>query len=194
MQYPLELKFKLWAFAPQLSVTDSQGNLALYVRQKLWKLREAIGVFSDTERTNQLYSIKADRIIDFSARYSFSDQMEKSLGAVKRRGLKSLWKAHYDVFDGEMVVFTIQEENPWVKVMDSLCAEVPILGMFTGYVFNPTYLVSRPDGRQVMHLSKQPTFLSRIFSIKKVDQMSDREEIQVVLSLLMMLLLERNRG
>ncbi len=194
MQYPLELKFKLWAFAPQLSVTDSQGNLALYVRQKLWKLREAIGVFSDSERTNQLYSIKADRIIDFSARYSFSDQIDKPLGAVKRRGLKSLWKAHYDVFDGEMVVFTIQEENPWVKVMDSLCAEVPILGMFTGYVFNPTYLVSRPDGRQVMHLSKQPTFLSRIFSIKKVDQMSDREEIQVVLSLLMMLLLERNRG
>lgn len=194
MEYPLELKFKLWAFAPQLSVTDSQGNLALYVRQKLWKLREAIGVFSDTERTNQLYSIKADRILDFSARYNFSDQIDKPLGAVKRRGLKSLWKSHYDIFDGEMVVFTIQEENPWVKVMDSLCAEIPILGMFTGYVFNPTYLVSRPDGRTVMHLSKQPTFLSRVFSIKKVDQISDREEIQVVLSLLMMLLLERNRG
>jgi hypothetical protein len=61
-------------------------------------------------------------------------------------------------------------------------------------VFNPTYLVSRPDGRTVMHLSKQPAFLSRIFSIKKVDGMSDREEIQTVLSLLMMLLLERNRG
>ena len=194
MEYPLELKFKLWAFAPQLSVTDSQGNLALYVRQKLWKLREAIGVFSDSERTNQLYSIKADRILDFSARYNFSDQIDKPLGAVKRRGLKSLWKSHYDIFDGEMVVFTIQEENPWVKVMDSLCAEIPILGMFTGYVFNPTYLVSRPDGRTVMHLSKQPTFLSRVFSIKKVDQISDREEIQVVLSLLMMLLLERNRG
>ena len=194
MHYPLELKFKLWAFAPQLSITDSQGNLALYVRQKLWKLREAIGVFSDSERTNQLYSIKADRILDFSARYNFSDQIDKPLGAVKRRGLKSLWKSHYDIFDGEMVVFTIQEENPWVKVMDSLCAEIPILGMFTGYVFNPTYLVSRPDGRTVMHLSKQPTFLSRVFSIKKVDQISDREEIQVVLSLLMMLLLERNRG
>ena len=194
MHYPLELKFKLWAFAPQLSITDSQGNLALYVRQKLWKLREAIGVFSDTERTNQLYSIKADRILDFSARYNFSDQADKPLGAVKRRGLKSLWKSHYDVFDGEMVVFTIQEENPWIKVIDSLCAEIPILGMFTGYVFNPTYLVSRPDGRTVMHLSKQPTFLSRVFSIKKVDQISDREEIQVVLSLLMMLLLERNRG
>ncbi len=194
MHYPLELKFKLWAFAPQLSVTDSQGNLALCVRQKLWKLKEAIDVFSDIERTHQLYSIKADRIIDFSARYHFSDRTGHSLGAVKRRGMKSLWKAHYDIFDGETVVFTIQEENPWIKVMDSLCAEIPILGLFTGYVFNPTYLVSRSDGRQVMHLSKQPTFLSRIFSIKKVDGMSDREETQVVLSLLMMLLLERNRG
>ena len=194
MQYPLELKFKLWTLAPQLSVTDSQGNLALCVRQKLWKLKEAIDVFSDRERTNQLYSIKADRILDFSARYSFSDQMNKPLGAVKRRGLRSLWRSHYDIFDGETVVFTIQEENPWIKIMDSLFAEIPIVGMFTGYVFNPTYLVSRPDGRTVMHLSKQPAFLSRIFSIKKVDGMSDREEIQTVLSLLMMLLLERNRG
>jgi hypothetical protein len=151
-------------------------------------------VFSDSERTHQLYSIKADRILDFSARYNFSDQMNKPLGAVKRRGLKSLWKAHYDIFDGETVVFTVQEENPWIKVMDSLFAEIPIVGLFTGYVFNPTYLVSRPDGRTVMHLSKQPAFLSRIFSIKKVDGMSDRDEIQTVLSLLMMLLLERNRG
>jgi hypothetical protein len=46
----------------------------------------------------------------------------------------------------------------------------------------------------VMHLSKKPAFLSRIFTIKQVDRLSDREEIQVLLSLLMMLLLERNRG
>jgi hypothetical protein len=81
-----------------------------------------------------------------------------------------------------------------VKVADALFAEIPILGLFTGYVFNPVYLVSRDDGTIVMRLEKIPTFLSRKFIIKAVDQLSDRQEQQILLSLLMMLLLERNRG
>lgn len=194
MQYPLELTFKLWALAPQITVKDAQGNVVLYVRQKLFKLKEAINVFSDSQRNTLVYDIKADRIIDFSACYHFSDATGKNIGAVKRRGMRSLWRAHYDILEGETVAFTIQEENPWIKVVDALFAEVPVVGMFTGYFFNPTYLVSRPDGRTVMRLSKKPTFLSRVFSIQQVDQLNDREESQVLLSLLMMLLLERNRG
>ena len=194
MQYPLELTFKFWSLSTQLSMTDAQGNLKFYIRQKRFKLKEEICVFADVQRNTQLYSIKADRIIDFSACYRFSEMSGTVIGAVKRHGMKSLWKAHYDILDNENVVFTIQEENPWVKVMDTLFSELPIVGFFTGYVFNPVYVVQRPDGRTVMRLSKRPSFLSRIFNIQPVDQISDREENQILLSLIMLLLLERNRG
>ncbi|MDM9382070.1 hypothetical protein QUB80_15315 [Chlorogloeopsis sp. ULAP01] len=194
MQYPLELTFKLWAFAPQISVIDNQGNFVFYVKQKLFKLKEAITVFADAERNNPLHYIKADRIIDFSASYDFTDSNGTYIGAVKRRGLKSLWRARYDIFDGETSTLYIQEKNPWVKVMDALFAEIPIVGIFSGYVFNPVYLVSRTDGTVVMRLEKISSFLSRKFTIKAVDQLSDREEKQVLLSLIMMLLLEKTRG
>lgn len=194
MQYPLELTFKLWSLAPQLLVKDATGNSVFCIRQKLFKLKEAIGVFADVERTQLRYEIKADRIIDFSARYNFLDATGKTVGAVKRHGMKSLWRARYDIYNGEQVVFTISEKNPWIKVADSLLAEVPILGLFTGYFFNPSYLVNRPDGKTVVYLEKRPAFLSRIFTIKKVDQLNDTEENQVLLSLVMMILLERNRG
>lgn len=194
MQYPLELTFKLWSFAPQMSVVDANGNLVFYVRQKLFKLKEVITVFADVERSNPLYNIKADRIIDFSARYDFSDTSENYIGAVKRRGLKSVWRARYDIFDDEKSTFSIQEKNPWIKIMDSLFAELPIVGIFSGYVFNPVYLVSREDSTVVMRLEKIPSFSSRRFTIKAVDKLSDREEKQVLLSLMMMLLLERTRG
>jgi uncharacterized protein YxjI len=194
MQYPLELTFKIWALAPQIFVNDSQNNLVFYVKQKLFKLKEAITIFADTEQTRPLYYIKADRIIDFSARYDFTDSNGNSIGAVKRRGLKSLWRARYDIFDGDTTTLSIQEKNPWVKIADALFAEIPIVGIFSGYVFNPAYLVSRADGTVVMRLEKTPSFLSRKFSIKTVDQISDREEQQILLSLLMMLLLERTRG
>ncbi|WP_138502796.1 hypothetical protein [Nostoc sp. PA-18-2419] len=194
MQYPLELTFKLWAFAPQMSIVDAQGNLAFYVKQKLFKLKEAITIFADAEQTRPIYYIKADRIIDFSARYDFTDSNGTYIGSVKRRGLKSLWRARYDIFDGDTTTLNIQEKNPWVKIADALFAEIPVVGMFTGYVFNPVYLVSRADGTIVMRLEKIPTFLSRKFIIKAVDQLGDRQEQQILLSLMMMLLLERNRG
>ncbi|MBE9006298.1 hypothetical protein IQ259_14840 [Fortiea sp. LEGE XX443] len=194
MQYPLELTFKFWALAPQISIINAQGNLVFYVKQKLFKLKEAITIFADAEQTTPSYYIKADRIIDFSARYEFTDTNSINIGAVKRRGLKSLWRARYDIFDGESTYLTIQEKNPWVKIADALFAEIPILGMLTGYVFNPIYLVSRADGTVVMRLEKIPTFLSRKFTIKAVDKISDREEQQILLSLVMMLLLEKNRG
>lgn len=198
MQYPLTLTFKLFAFAPQISVADHQDNPVLYVRQKLFKLREAITVFTDSKKTDLRYTIKADRIIDFSARYNFADPAGQPLGSVKRRGLRSLWRAHYEIFapgDTENPMLTIREENPWVKVCDALLCEIPLVGLFSGFFFNPVYLVQRPDDETVvMRLEKIPTFLSRKFLIKQVDAMSEIDQERALLSLLMMLLLERARG
>jgi hypothetical protein len=194
MQYPLQLTFKFWALSPQISIADAQGNLLFYVKQKLFKLKEAITVFADAERTRPLYYIKADRIIDFSARYDFTDENGTPIGAVKRQGLKSLWRSRYDVFDGESVNFTIQEKNPWIKIADALFQEIPLVGMLSGFVFNPAYLVLRADSSVVMRLEKIPSFFSREFTIKALDTLNTKEEEQVLLSLMMMLLLEKNRG
>lgn len=138
MNYPLKLSFKILAIARQLSVTDSTGRLIFYVKQKAFKLKEAVTVFADEGQTQALYTINADRVLDFSARYHFTDQQGRTFGSVKRQGMKSIWRARYDIMDGEQAVMTIQEANPWVKVFDSLFGEIPVLGMFTGYVFNPS--------------------------------------------------------
>ncbi|PSN11233.1 hypothetical protein C7293_25070 [filamentous cyanobacterium CCT1] len=194
MQYPLEITFKVWTIAPKITVTNVDGKVVFFVKQKLFKLKEAIGVFADEAQTQRLYDIKADRIIDFSARYNFTDSNGAVIGAVKRKGMRSLWKAHYDIFNPVNSDLHIQEENPWVKVLDSLFQEVPVLGLLSGYVLNPKYLVKRSDGTVVMRLEKQPSFLSRKFIVKPIDRLSPQEETQVLLSLIMMILLERARG
>lgn len=194
MQYPLEITFKIWTLAPKITVTNADGKVVFFVQQKLFKLKEAIGVFADEAQTRRLYDIKADRIIDFSARYNFTDSNGAVIGAVKRKGMRSLWKAHYDIFNNANSDLHIQEENPWVKILDSLFQEVPILGALSGYVLNPKYLVKRSNGTVVMRLEKQPSLLSRKFIVKPIDQLSAQEETQVLLSLIMMILLERARG
>jgi hypothetical protein len=197
-QYPLHITFKIWTLSPnRVSVTDNQGKLLFVMRQKAFRLKEAIIVYGDEQLSQPLYEIKADRMIDFSARYNFSDPNGTDLGGIKRHGMKSLWSAKYDIFDrlaATASMMTIQEDEPWVKVLDALFSEIPIVGMFTGYIFNPSYTLARAGGTNVMKLSKIPGFLSRNFTIQKVDQLDDREEIQAILSILMMIFLERRRG
>ncbi len=194
LSYPLTLSFKIVALAPQMSVSDANGSLIVYVRQKLLKLKESVTVFGDQQQTLPLFAMKADRVIDFSARYHMTDQQGRPVGSIKRQGMKSLWKAHYDIFENETVTMDIREENAWVKVMDGCFGEIPVLGMFTGYLFHPAYLVARPDGSVVMRMQKQPAFFEGKFLIEKQGQMSVDEERRALLSLLMMILLERSRG
>lgn len=195
MNYPINLSFKLLALASQIRITDASGQMLGYVKQKLFKLKEDIRVFTDDSQTNQIYGIRADRIIDFSAKYNFTDRNGASLGSIRRRGMRSIWKAHYEIYDErETPVMEIHEENAWVKVVDAMVGEIPVVGIFTGYLFNPAYLISRTDGTVVARLQKQPAFFEGKFQLTQQSAMSETEEMRVLLSTLTMTLLERARG
>lgn len=195
MNYPISLSFKILAIANQIYVRDANGALLGYLKQKLFKLKEDINIFADEAQTQHLFNIKADRIIDWSANYSFSDAQGRHLGSIKRQGMRSIWKASYDLFDAAgNHAMKINEENGWVKVGDALFGELPIIGILSGYVFNPTYIVSRLDGTPVARLRKKPAFLEGKFELDRIGDMSTEEETRVVLGVLMMTLLERIRG
>ena len=118
------------------------------------------------------------------------------LGAVKRQGVKSLWKAHYDVFQGNEPdpVMTIQEENVWIRVADGCINNIPILNLFAGYFFHPSYIVANMNGANFMRLQKMPSLFEGKFKIEKLAEMDDLDEKRILLSLMMMTLLERTRG
>ena len=196
MNYPLQIIFKVLAIARQLSLTDATGNLIFYVKQKAFKLKEAVTVFADAEQTRPWFHITADRVLDFNANYSFTDVSGRPFGSIRRQGRKSLWKASYELFDGFQPhpVAIIREENPWSKVFDTLFGEIPILGIFTGYMFHPSYLVTRPDGMPFMRLKKHSSFVGRRFSIDKLANLDQTEELRILLALMMIVLLERSRG
>lgn len=195
MDYPLEVSFKMLAIARQLAVRDARGQLIFYVKQKAFKLKEEVTIFADTAQQQPLYSLRANRVLDFSATYNFTDAAGASLGAVRRQGMRSLWKAHYEVADARgMTVMDIREENAWTKVLDSLVGEVPVLGIFTGYLFHPAYIVTRSSGAAILRMKKLPAFLEGKFRIEALAPLAADDEQLALLSLVMMILLERRRG
>jgi uncharacterized protein YxjI len=199
LAYPVKMTFKLLALAPQIYVRDAQNRDLLYVKQKLLKLKEEVNVFSNESQSQQLYQIKADRIIDFSAKYTVRNSMGQEVGAIKRQGMMSMWRATYDVFNGPNPEFQIKEQSVFVRFMDGLLGEVPVLGMFTGYFFNPVYLVRRagqPDtAPPVMKMVKKPSFLERNFYIEKTENsLTPDQEERLLVCFLMAALLEKSRG
>jgi hypothetical protein len=197
MQYPLVLSFKIIALAPQIYIRDAQGQELLYVKQKLLKLKESIRVFSDSGQSRQLYELGADRILDFSPRFTFRDTSGQVVGAVKRQGARSLLKASYDVFGPhDQPVARIEEENPWIKLLDGLLGEIPIVGALTGYFLNPKYRVQElATQRTMLRVTKHRSFLESRFEINRADaSLDEASETAVLLAILVMVLLERERG
>ncbi len=195
IEFPLSFTFKIGTLSNDFVATDASGQIIAYVRQKMFKFIEDINVYEDEAKTILKYNIKANKWIDFNSTYVFTNAEGKDMGRVARKGWASIWKARYEIYDEDQHQdLVIHEENGWIKVGDALFSEIPLLGMFTGYLFNPSYMVERPDGTQVVKLKKQPSFFGRKFHLEKLSEFEKGEEERVILGLMMMILLERRRG
>ncbi|HLU12033.1 MAG TPA: hypothetical protein VK003_20320 [Oceanobacillus sp.] len=201
LQYPLQLNFKLIALAPRIRMRDAAGNEVFYVHQKTFKLKEDVRIYSDESKSREMYNIRADRIIDFSAKYHiYSSETGAAVGAIKHRGLRSIWNATYEIYDpNDQQSHLLKEDNPWIKVLDAISDSIPFVGLFTGYIFNPTYTVYRgvdkESGQPVMRLSKKPAFFESSFQIEKLDEsVSGDEELRILLAIIMAVQMERSRG
>jgi len=195
-QFPLRMSFKFFTLTPTITIADATGRQLLFVRRQFFRLREQIEVFTDNTRTQKVAHIKADRIIDWSARYSFTEPDGAPIGAVGRRGWRSIWRAHYDVFNpGDSVPdFAIREVNPMAKVVDGLVGSIPIIGLLTLYLFHPKYAATRQTGGPVITLTKVPAFLEGRFMMDREGPSTDRETLNLILAFLLVTLLERSRG
>ncbi|HEX6308726.1 MAG TPA: hypothetical protein VFZ69_11090 [Longimicrobiales bacterium] len=195
MSYPLTLRFRILAVARQLAVRDSQERLLMYVKQKAFKLKEAITVFADEEQTHPLYRIGADRVIDFSATYTITDRDGGYVGAVRQKGMRSLWRSTYEIVRGGDVIFTVTEENPWAKVGNSIFEGIPVIGALSGYVFHPSYLVTASGRGATLRVRKEAAFLESVFRAERLDaQLSADDERLLLIGMVTTVLLERRRG
>ncbi len=195
LKFPIKFVFKISSLANDFTAKDADGNTVAYVRQKMFKLKEDISIYADETKSQVNFQIKADKWIDFSAAYSFTNNEGVELGKIARKGWASLWKAEYELIDqNQQLQYHIREENGWVKVMDSLMGEIPILNFFTGYIFNPAYKVTNLNGETIARLKKEPSFWGRKFDVIKLKDFDKDDDERIILGLMMMILLERRRG
>ncbi len=79
--------FKL--FGAAFHIYDAQGRVVAYSKQKAFKLREDIRVYTDESMSTELLRITTQQIIDFSPRFTISLSDGSVVGSLQRKGMRS---------------------------------------------------------------------------------------------------------
>jgi hypothetical protein len=107
------LKKQVLALTGVFRIYDANEGLVAYSRQKMFKLREDIRVYSDESQSQEILYIQARQIIDFSAAYDVRDSRENRLvGTLRRRGFRSMLRDQWDVLGpGDQQIGTLIEDD-----------------------------------------------------------------------------------
>ena len=194
LTYPLDLSFKIATIGTRVRVTDAASRQVAYLRKKKFRLREDVRIYEDEDQRRQLFRLRADRVVDFGASYAVSGPDGRPLGAVRQRGVRSIWKSSYEVLNPNgKTIGTIHEENPFVKVLDSMAEVLPFADALGGLFFNPAYLAVL-GGEPVLRMKKERSVFESRFRLERLGDLSEDEEELLLASFMMVLLLERDRG
>ena len=94
------LQRQVFAITGKFRFYDPLGNLVMFSEQKMFKLREDIRVYSDENKSQEVLSIQARQIIDFSAAYDVVDTaMNQKVGTLRRKGWSSILRDEWQVLD-----------------------------------------------------------------------------------------------
>ena len=103
--------FKLAGAAFHIYTPD--GALAFYSKQKAFKLKEDIRIYTSEAMDTEALHIQARQILDISAAYDVIDPIaQEKVGTVKRKGLKSMIQDEWIIMDGaDREIGTISEDS-----------------------------------------------------------------------------------
>ncbi|MBE8722375.1 LURP-one-related/scramblase family protein [Sphingobacterium pedocola] len=194
LNYPLHFQFRITTLTNDFVATDALGDTIYYVREKMFSWRDRINVYRDQSKSELLYELTSNKLIDFQQTFTITDGNGRVVGKVRRKTLKSLWRSTFNLMDpNDSIDHSIKEKNPWTKFWDGLFGEIPLIGMLSGYLFNPSYILRDDAGEEMFEIKKEPSFFGRKFSVYKITEREVDDE-RFVLSLMLLVLMERSNG
>lgn len=100
-QYTVRRKI-LKIFGAAFHVYDSDNNIIGFCKQKAFKLKEDIRLFTGEDMDDELIVLRARSIIDFGSTYDITMPDGTTLGSLRRKGLKSSFvRDEWMMFDDE---------------------------------------------------------------------------------------------
>jgi uncharacterized protein YxjI len=95
------IKRRFWSFLERIfRVFTADGQLIMYIKHPLLKLREEFMVYEDEAQTRPLLKVKSRQVIAINFSYDVEDVASgRLLGSVQKKGLSSLVRDKFIILD-----------------------------------------------------------------------------------------------
>ena len=167
-------------------IEDLNGNLLGFCKQKLFKLKEDIRIFTDENQNQELFCIKQDQIMDVWGTFSVYDSFTGTkLGFIKRDFMSELGRDSWEIFNANnQLIGGIYE-----KSLGRALARKYMPG--GGLV--PEKMVIELNGQQIAEVNQQFKIIGDIWEMS-CQQVPPNFDRRVLLStMLLMGAIERDR-
>lgn len=116
----------LKVFGAAFHVFGPDGRAVFFSNMKAFKLREDIRLYESEEMREELLAINARQIVDFAAAYDVVDARNgEKVGALKRRGMRSLVRDHWILMDRhDAEIGELYEESAGLAILRRLLGEL----------------------------------------------------------------------
>lgn len=95
------IKRKFWSFFERIfRVWTGDGQLIMYIKHPILRLREEFMVYEDEAQTRPLLRVKSKQVIAINFSYEITDvRTGRVLGAVQKQGLRSIVRDRFTLLD-----------------------------------------------------------------------------------------------
>ncbi len=132
-------------FGAAFHVYDEHGSIIGYCKQKAFKLKEDIKLYTGEDMSELLLSLQAKSVIDFSSTYTITLPDRTSLGSMRRKGMRSSF-----VRDEWIMFSESGEELGIIRETGSVAPLIRRYADFAAFLFPQRYEVIRSTDSKVI--------------------------------------------
>jgi uncharacterized protein YxjI len=172
-QYTIKRRF--WSFLERIfRVYTADGQLIMFVKHPVLKLREEFQVYADEAKTRPLLLVKSKQAIAINFSYEvFDTQTGQVLGAVQKKGLKSIIRDKFILLDPTGAEIGYAEEQG-ASIMRRL------------FPFLTSKHAIFVDGQQVAYIKQRFRFFTKEFDVSLTPSRLDPRFVLAVALLALM--------
>lgn len=173
------IKRKFWSFLERVfRVWTGDGQLIMYIKHPILKLREEFMVYEDEAQTRPLLRVKSKQVIAINFAYDITDANTGQLyGTVQKQGLKSIVRDKFILLDASGAEIGYAEEQG-----------ASILRRFFPWLTSKHAIFA--DGQQVAFIAQKFRFFTKEFL---VDLQPSRLDPKFVLAVALLALIAEAR-
>lgn len=142
-QYTISRKFfKL--FGASFRILDPRGQVVGFCKQKAFKLKEDLRIYTDESMSTELVSIKARNIIDLGATYDVTLPSGQVIGSLRRKGLASTF-----LRDSWLIFNTTGKQIAYLEEESGLLSVLRRYVEFIAFLSPQKFVLRSDEGREI---------------------------------------------